>query len=225
MNVYYTKGDKETIIKRINQIHTITLYCPLQDKGVQTLKRYLTELLPEYMENADLFSNVSTADALLVFLNALADKEFERSVISLITGALRSFQRLKKINFEFTNDPDIYETYRESVKQNKVVVKKHIYKIDKVEMILSDMFSQEVIDMINKVLIMDEIIPNSYFERKFTIDFKFDEYVGFMDAFLNNNVITLDLLDKNIGEYFRTFPQLIDEQKPDITLVTNYNEL
>ena len=92
-------------------------------------------------------------------------------------------------------------------------------------MILSDMFSQEVIDMINKVLIMDEIIPNSYFERKFTIDFKFDEYVGFMDAFLNNNVITLDLLDKNIGEYFRTFPQLIDEQKPDITLVTNYNEL
>jgi len=225
MNVYYTKGDKETIIKRINQIHTITLYCPLQDKGVQTLKRYLTELLPEYMENADLFSNVSTADALMVFLNALADKEFEGSVISLITGALRSFQRLKKVNFEFTNDPDIYETYIESVKQNKVVVKKHIYKIDKVEMILSDMFSQEVIDMINKVLIVDEIIPNSYFERKFTIDFKFDEYVGFMDAFLNNNVITLDLLDKNIGEYFRTFPQLIDEQKPDITLVTNYNEL
>ena len=45
-----------------------------------------------------------------------------------------------------------------------------------------------------------------------------------MDMFLTNNEISFDSLDKNICEYFKSFPTLINEQKPDIRLITNYSD-
>ena len=87
---------------------------------------------------------------------------------------------------------------------------------------LINLFSQNIIDAINKVMINNEIIPNSYLNRKFKIDFKFDEYKSFMGMFLENNEDTLNKLDKNICEYFGVFPELIEKQKPNIRLITNY---
>ena len=92
------------------------------------------------------------------------------------------------------------------------------------EMNLGDMFSQGVIDMLNKVFICNELIPNSYLNRRFILDFKYDDYTSFMDMFIENNRENLNLLDKNICDYFRKFPKMVEEQKPMIRLVTNYSE-
>ena len=76
----------------------------------------------------------------------------------------------------------------------------------------------------NHVFICDEIIPNSYLERKFYIDFTYDEYMNFMDMFLANNGSSFDSIDTNICDYFKSFPILINEQKPNIRLITNYSD-
>ena len=79
--------------------------------------------------------------------------------------------------------------------------------------------------MLNKVFICNELIPNSYLDRKFALTFTYDDYISFMDMFINNNRMNLNLLDSNICDYFRSFPKLITEQKPDIRLITNYSEI
>ena len=79
--------------------------------------------------------------------------------------------------------------------------------------------------MLNKVFIINELMPNSYLDRKFKLDFTYDEYLSFMDMFINNNRESLNLLDSNICDYFRSFPKLITDQKPNIRIITNYREI
>ena len=38
---FYTKGDTEDIISRISQVHTITMFCPIGDQCVSSLKNTL----------------------------------------------------------------------------------------------------------------------------------------------------------------------------------------
>jgi hypothetical protein len=87
------------------------------------------------------------------------------------------------------------------------------------------MFEMEIIDMLNKVMMFDEIIPNSYLERVFNIDFTFDEYVSYIEMFVHNNINTLNSLDKNIVEYLLSFPKIINRCKPNIRLITTYQYL
>ena len=100
-----------------------------------------------------------------------------------------------------------------------------IYKIEKIEMNLSEMFSQDIIDMYNKVLMIDGILPNSSIERKFLLNFTYDEYIGFMDMFLGNNGPALHQANRNICDYFRAFPTVIESHKPDIRIITNYEDI
>ena len=134
------------------------------------------------------------------------------------------FSKLKYISFEFTDDKDIIDTYYSLLKKSKKEVKKYIYNVDVLELNLSDMFSQFIIDILNKVLILNEIIPNSYLKRKFRLDFEYDEHMAFIDMFLNNNEQTFNKLDKNICDYFKTFPKLVQQQKPSIRIITNYSD-
>ena len=87
---------------------------------------------------------------------------------------------------------------------------------------LSDLFSQGIIDLINKVFICNGLMSNSYLERTFQLEFTYDEYVSFIDMFVNNNRPNLDALDANICDYFVLFPPLVKEQKPKIRILTNY---
>ena len=45
---FHTKGDKENITSRVDQIHTITIYCPLQDLYTSSLKDTMKMILPFY---------------------------------------------------------------------------------------------------------------------------------------------------------------------------------
>ena len=147
----------------------------------------------------------------------------DEGIISIIISSLKMFNRLKYINFSFTDNPEIKESYNAFLNRGNGK-KGYIYKVDRLEMNLSDMFSQWVIDLLNRVFICNEIIPNSYLERKFCIDFTYDEYMSFIDMFLSNNESSFDSLDKNICEYFKSFPTLINDQKPNIRLITNYSD-
>ena len=154
-------------------------------------------------------------------MNIEADKE----IIGLLASSLKMFPKMKKINFVFTDDPEIRKSYDLLISKKISEVKKYIYKVELLEIHLDDYFSQGIIDMLNKVFICNELIPNSYLDRKFSLTFTYDDYISFMDMFINNNRMNLNLLDSNICDYFRSFPKLITEQKPDIRLITNYSEI
>ena len=221
---FFTKGDRENILQRIGQVHTITIYCPLDDDGVLALWGSLGIIAQRYRTDMYEWKNVPTFDALNAFIYLTNNCDVEdKGIIGIIVSSLKMFNRLKYINFSFTDDPEIKESY-DSFLNRRNGKKGYIYKVDRLEINLSEMFSQWVIDLLNRVFICNEIISNSYLERKFCIDFTYDEYMNFMDMFLTNNEISFDSLDKNICVYFKSFPTLINEQKPNIRLITNYRD-
>lgn len=229
-NEFYTKGNPVEVITRIDQVHTITIYCPLSDICVQNLKDCLEAMLQKYRVNDLTWKGVPAIDALNAFvmmvsyqqqMNIEADKE----IIGMLASSLKMFPKMKKINFVFTDDPEIRKSYDLLISKKISEVKKYIYKVELLEIHLDDYFSQGIIDMLNKVFICNELIPNSYLDRKFSLTFTYDDYISFMDMFINNNRMNLNLLDSNICDYFRSFPKLITEQKPDIRLITNYSEI
>ena len=221
---FFTKGDRENILQRIGQVHTITIYCPLDDEGVLALWGSLGDVARRYRTDMYEWKNVPTFDALNAFIYLTNNCNVgDKGIIGIIISSLKMFNRLKYINFSFTDNPEIKESY-DSFLNRRNGKKGYIYKVDRLELNLSEMFSQWVIDLLNRVFICNEIISNSYLERKFCIDFTYDDYMNFMDMFLTNNGSSFDSLDKNICEYFKSFPTLINEQKPDIRLITNYSD-
>ena len=221
---FFTKGDRENILQRIGQVHTITIYCPLDDDGVLALWGSLGDVAQRYRTDIYEWKNVPTFDALNAFIYLTNNCDVEdKGIIGIIVSSLKMFNRLKYINFSFTDNPEIKESY-DSFLNRRNGKKGYIYKVDRLELNLSEMFSQWVIDLLNRVFICNEIISNSYLERKFCIDFTYDDYMNFMDMFLTNNGSSFDSLDKNICEYFKSFPTLINEQKPNIRLITNYSD-
>ena len=226
---FYTKGSKEDIVMRINQVHSITIFCPLGDFCVRSLRDTFEVMLTGYRTDNNIWSDVPAIDALNAFIVTASFQqqvgiEADKNIMGLIVSSLKMFNRLKTISFEFTDDEEIMNTYKILLKNEKSGIKKYIYRLDMLEMNLGDMFSQGVIDMLNKVFICNELIPNSYLNRRFILDFKYDDYTSFMDMFIENNRENLNLLDKNICDYFRKFPKMVEEQKPMIRLITNYSE-
>ena len=226
---FYTKGDYKEIITRISQVHTITMFCPLSDSYVQGLKNTFEIMLAEYRKDEDYWEDVPTIDALNVFMftksfNDNMNTDYDSGIFSVIVSSLKMFNRLKRISFRFTDDEDILNSYKQIMKNNIEGTTKYIYNVDIIEMNLSEMFSQRIIDMLNKIFICNEYLPNSYLDRKFMVDFKYDDYMAFMDMFINNNKENLDALDVKICDYFKSFPKLVMDQKPNIRLVTNYSE-
>ena len=222
---FYIKGNYEDIITRISQVHTITMFCPMSDHCVQGLKNTFEIMLAEYKKNEDYWENVPTIDALNVFIfNDNMNRDYDSGIFSVIVSSLKMFNRLKRINFQFTDDEDILNSYKQIMKNNIEGTTKYIYNVDVIEMNLSEMFSQMIIDMLNKIFICNEYLPNSYLDRKFMVDFQYDDYMAFMDMVINNNKEALDALDDKICDYFKSFPKLVMEQKPNIRVVTNYSE-
>lgn len=229
-SMIYTKGNKDDVVTRISNVHTITIYCPLQDICIHYLRETFDIMLSNYKKDNNLWEGVPTIDALNAFMFTANFQEklgldVDKDIMGVIVSSLKMFIKLKKINFQFTEDEEIEKSYKSFINKQTKDVKKYIYKIELLEINLQDLFSQGIIDMLNKVFICNELIPNSYLDRRFIIDFTFDEYKSFMDMFIGNNMDNLNLLDKNICSYFSTFPKLINEQKPDIRIVTNYDEI
>lgn len=227
----YTKGDRDFIVKRIDSIHTITVFCPIQDDGMKCFRKQLIISLLSYMKNEN-FGLVPVYDVFTCFMECVNFCKIENiDVKNLYSfyGIVQSFSNLKYINIVFSNDFELLKSYEDvrslDKKENVYDVVRKIYKVEVVEIILCNLFKQEFIDILNKVLMFDEIIANSYLEREFEIVFNFDEYISYFEMFYSNNSLELSKLDEYVWDYISLFPKLITQQKPLIKLVTNYVDI
>lgn len=231
-NSTYVKGNKDEVIKRFSQIYSVTLRCPIDDSGIKLLRNTMITSLGSYYDNGK-FDKVPATDVFGAFMSVIKSckrKGTEVEMLYIVMGCIQSFKNLKYISIEFTDDADVIKAYNkvknnDNTDEEKIKILKKIYNIDVLELNLSDMFSQEIIDFFNKFMMHNGLLSNSYLKREFYINFDYDGYVSFMDMFLGNNGITFEEMDKNIIEYFRMLPVFIADQKPSILVVTNYKDL
>jgi hypothetical protein len=233
----YTKGEKENVVTRVEQVSDVTLYIPTLERCMDYLYDGLVCLCKNYVSEDDIFSNVPAIDFYNVVLyvsKCCKENDISVDYISAMLGILKLFTNLKRVNVVFKDDIKLKESYDKLVNFDLSVVAKNevieelinVYSIDVLEMYLGDMFDQQVIDLLNKSFISNGIISNSYLERDFLITFEFDEYISYINMFVDNNIDRLSMMDEDILDYFRVFPSIIGEiSKPDIKLYTNYREI
>jgi hypothetical protein len=234
----YTKGDKEKVLTRIHQVSDVTLYVPTSNRCMDYLYDALMVLCNHYVDDAneDLFLHIPNIDFYNVALFAskyCKDDDVDVEYIFAMLTILRTFENLKYVNVVFKDDVELRDSYERLINIDSddgvgdvINELTNIYSIDGMEIYLGDMFEQEVIDLINKHFISNEIISNSYLERDFLITFEFDEYVSYINMLIDNNIEKLSILDSSIEEYLRVFPSIIgDISKPKIKLYTNYKEV
>jgi hypothetical protein len=234
----YTKGDKDSVVTRIEQVSGVTLYIPTFERCVDYLYDGLILLCNHYVdEDNNVFLRIPAIDFYNVVLysnKCCKENGIDTNYISAMLGVVRSFINLKHVNVVFRDDIELRDSYERLININTNIVSKseiineltNIYSIDVMEMFLGDMFDQKIIDLINKSFISNGIISNSYLERDFLIEFEFDEYISYINMFVDNNIDRLSMLDEDIMDYLRVFPYIIgDVSKPVIKLYTNYKEI
>ena len=234
----YTKGDKEKVMARIEQVSDITLHIPSSERCMDYLYDSLMLLCNHYVdeEDGDLFLLIPAIDFYNVVLFAnkcCKEKGVDTKYISAMMGVVSTFTKLKYISVVFREDDELRDSYerlinmdKDSVISDAITELTNIYSIDVLEMYLGDMLDQDIIDLINKHFISNEIISNSYLERDFLVMFRFDEYITYINMFIENNIDRLSMYDSDIMDYLRVFPSIIgDVFNPDIRLYTNYREV
>jgi predicted CopG family antitoxin len=234
----YTKGDKEKVMTRIEQVSDITLHIPSSERCMDYLYDSLMVLCNHYVDedDGDLFLLIPAIDFYNVVLFAnkcCKEKGVDTKYISAMMGVVSTFTKLKYISVVFRDSDELRDSYerlinmdKDSVISDAITELTNIYSIDVLEMYLGDMLDQDIIDLINKHLISNEIISNSYLERDFLVMFRFDEYISYINMFIDNNIDRLSMYDSDIMDYLRVFPSIIgDVFNPDIRLYTNYREV
>lgn len=234
----YTKGDKEKVMTRIEQVSDITLHIPSSERCMDYLYDSLMVLCNHYVDedDGDLFLLIPAIDFYNVVLFAnkcCKEKGVDTKYISAMMGVVSTFTKLKYISVVFRDSNELRDSYerlinmdKDSVISDAITELTNIYSIDVLEMYLGDMLDQDIIDLINKHLISNEIISNSYLERDFLVMFRFDEYISYINMFIDNNIDRLSMYDSDIMDYLRVFPSIIgDVFNPDIRLYTNYREV
>ena len=234
----YTKGDKNKVVTRIDQVGCITMNAPTLDRGMDYLYDSLISLCHHYVDenDGDSFLYIPALDFYNVVLyvkKCCKEKDISIDYINAMLGIIRTFDNLKYISVTFSDNVDLKDSYEilSNVNSNDIISDvmnelTNVYSIDMLEMYLGDMFDQKIIDLINKSFMANGIISNSYLEREFLIEFEFDEYISYINMFIDNNIDRLSMLDEDIMDYLRVFPSIIgDIAKPNIKLYTNYREV
>ena len=234
----YTKGEKENVVTRIEQVSDITVYVPTSDRCMDYLYDGLMMLCNHYVDESDgdkflLIPAIDFYNVVLFTNKCCSEKNIDTKYISAMVGVIRTFTNLKYISVAFKDDDELRDSYerlinldKDSTEGDVIDELTNVYSINSLEMYLGDMFDQDIIDLINKHFIANEIISNSYLERDFLIMFEFDEYVSYINMFIDNNEDRLSMCDSDIMDYLRVFPTIIgDISKPDIRLYTNYREI
>jgi predicted CopG family antitoxin len=234
----YTKGDKEKVITRIEQVSDITLRIPSSERCMDYLYDSLMILCNHYVDedDGDLFLLIPAIDFynVVMFANKCCkEKDVDAKYISAMMGVVSTFTNLKYISVVFSEDVELRDSYERliNIEGNEItsdIISEltNVYSIDVLEIYLGDMFNQDIIDLINKHFIANEIISNSYLERDFLIMFDFDEYISYINMFIDNNEDRLSMYDNDIMDYLRVFPTIVgDIARPNIRLYTNYREV
>ena len=234
----YVKGDRDDVLTRINQVSSITLNIPTLDKGVDYLYDSLMILCNHYVdvEDGDSFLNVPAIDFYNVVLFAIKcgkEKNVNMNYINAMLSIMRTFTNLKRVCISFKEDSELRDSYERLININSdveisdvITELANVYSINVLDLYMGDMLDQKIIDLINKHFISNGILSNSYLEREFVIEFKFEEYISYMNMFIDNNIDRLSMMDDDIIDYLRVFPSIVvDSSRPNIRLYTNYKEV
>ena len=238
MRKKYVKGDREKVLTRIDQVSDITVNVPTSEKCMDYLYDSLMILCYHYADenNGDLFLQIPYLDfynAVLFSNKCCKEKDVNSEYIFAMMSIVRTFSNLKYVTVVFNDNDELMDAYERLINLDSNECTKedineltNVYSINALEIYLSDMFDQEIIDFINKHFIYNGIISNSYLERDFLITFEFEEYISYINMLVENNIDRLSMYDENIADYLRVFPSIIgDTAKPDIRLYTNYREI
>lgn len=238
MRKKYVKGDREKVLTRIDQVSDITVNVPTSEKCMDYLYDSLMILCYHYADenNGDLFLQIPYLDfynAVLFSNKCCKEKDINSEYIFTMMSIVRTFSNLKYVTVVFNDNDELMDAYERLINLDSNECTKedineltNVYSINALEIYLSDMFDQEIIDFINKHFIYNGIISNSYLERDFLITFEFEEYISYINMLIENNIDRLSMYDENIADYLRVFPSIIgDTAKPDIRLYTNYREI
>jgi hypothetical protein len=238
MRKKYVKGDREKVLTRIDQVSDITVNVPTSEKCMDYLYDSLMILCYHYADenNGDLFLKIPYLDfynAVLFSNKCCKEKDINSEYIFTMMNIVRTFSNLKYVTVVFNDNDELMDAYERLINLDSNECTKediyeltNVYSINALEIYLSDMFDQEIIDFINKHFIYNGIISNSYLERDFLITFEFEEYISYINMLIENNIDRLSMYDENIADYLRVFPSIIgDTAKPDIRLYTNYREI
>lgn len=234
----YVKGNKDKVVTRIDQVSAITLNVPTLDKGMDYLYDSLMILSNHYVDvdDGDRFLNVPAIDFYNVVLFAIKcakEKNIDVNYINAMLSIMQTFINLKYVSISFKEDVELRDSYERLININSddevcntMNELTNVYSIDVLDLYMGNMFDQTVIDLINKHFISNGILSNSYLEREFMVEFKFEEYISYMNMFIDNNIDRLSMMDDDIIDYLRVFPTIIgDNARPKIRLYTNYMEV
>ncbi len=234
----YTKGERNDVVTRISQVSSITVNVPSSARCMEYLYDSLITTCYHYIDdkNNDLFLQIPALDFLnvVLYVNKLCtEMDINTEYICAMMGIVGTFENLKDISVVFSDDIKLIDSYEMLNDINSdgniddvIDELTNVYSIEVVEMYLGDMFDQKIIDLINKHLMSNGIISNSYLERDFCIDFSFEEYISYINMFIENNIDKLNMYDDDIVDYLRIFPAIIgDINTPKIKLYTNYREV
>lgn len=235
----YTKGDKSKVVSRIGQVSRITLYVPSDEKCMCYLYDGLISLCNNYINESDgdsflMMPNIDFYNVVLFVNKCCKEKNVDTNYINAMMSIVRTFVNLRYVNVVFKDDVEMKDSYERLVNMDSkntdiqyiITELANVYSIDAIDMYLGDMFDQEIVDCINKHLISNGIISNSYLERDFLIEFEFGEYTSYINMFVDNNINMLSMYDSDIIDYLRTFPYIVkDISKPDINVYTNYKDV
>lgn len=231
-----SKMEESAIYERLSEVFEMNLNIP---KGDEVSNRFLFSLIentgisPIEENNKTIIKGVHINDALNVLLGCFEyyniNNDNDTLLITSILSVFNTFKNIRIVDFTFDDDPELLDIYNKIVdleyKGSKVGMFNRIYDIKKMEIYLTDSLDKKVVDLLNKMFIFYGYIPNDYMNRKFTIDFKFDEYINFMNMIFSNNKQLVDTVGISVVDFLILFPVVIIEDKPDIKIITNYYDL
>ena len=220
----------QIVNEKMGQIYAVTIKCPseMDDFGMLYNSMCSNFKIDGPVEENDLkiFKNVPKSD-----LYFMLERTYEycdmincpTDGLVYLASLINSFPNLKYVTVEFTDDDEIYDIYSTEMTASKM---KKIYNIDTIQIILYDKLHQDTIDLINKNLIFNDLIPNEYLKRRFVVDFTFKEYTSYIDMVISNNMPYFESESGQAAiDFLKLFPKHITKSKPNVRLITNYSEI
>jgi hypothetical protein len=230
-----TETKEITVYQRMSQVYKLTLNVPLNDEGVKIFYNSLIENLdihPTVYTEKRCLCDIHTNDAINVLMGCFEychEKECDTFILTSILSAFNIFNNLKLISFEFIENDDILDIYKNindtEYKGDKTPLLNKIYNIDEIEIHLCDSLNKNIVDFFNNMFMFYGYIPNDYMKRRFSIDFEFDEYISFIEMIFSNNKELTKQMGVNLISHLNMFPVVVVQSKPKIRIVTNYFDL
>lgn len=235
------KMENNKFVFRLLQVYEIDVKIPLLNVSIFKFYNSLKNsgIVFTILEENDCvkFMNLHSNDVVNVLMNCYNEcKENKIPLFGLecIFSIFRVFRNLRCITVTFVNDDNylnLFENALNSESESELdEEEKHdffnnIYKVKKIEIYLSDSLDKNVVDFFNNMFIFYGYIPNDYMNRKFYVDFEFDDYVSFMNMVLSNNYDLIQTIGEDGIDFLTSFPTIVTYHKPKVRLITNYIDL